>query len=132
MTYASEHAAIEARLSANWTTTPIKFDNVDYKPTTQAAWIELQIATGEQSAVSLGGIGATLYRNVGIISITVNVPLNSGGRTAKGYADSIAAIFRGQQFSSITCRGATITQIGEVDGWFKYNVSIPYFRDEAL
>lgn len=132
MTYNAEHAAIEARLSANWTTTDINYDNVDYKPTPETPWIKLEIATGEQIPVSLGGPGATLYRNGGVISITVYVPLNSGARTAKSYCDTLAAIFRGQQFSSITCRGASITRIGEDNGWFLYNASIPYFRDEAL
>jgi hypothetical protein len=132
MTYKSEQAAIEARFQANYTETPVKYDNVDYKPTPGISWVELEVHTGDQMPISTGGPGDVLYRNTGIISIQVRTALNIGTQTGKNIADICAAVFRGQNFSSITCYGASITRLGMDDEWFLHNVSIPYFRDEAF
>jgi hypothetical protein len=131
MSYKDEHKAIEARFNTNWaSTTPVKYDNVDFTPTPGENWIELQIHNGDQIPVSLGG--TVNYRAIGIISINVHTALNIGSQTGKNLADTAAAIFRGKTFSTITCRGAPITRLGESNGWFVYNVSIPYFRDESF
>ena len=83
MTYKAEQSAIEARFQANYTETPVKYDNVDYKPTAGVAWVELEVHTGDQMPISLGGPGDTLYRNTGIISIHVRTALNVGTQTGK-------------------------------------------------
>ena len=131
MTFKNEQRDIEQRFSTNWgSTTPVKYDNVNFTPTPETSWAEIQVHTGDQIPVSLGGVSATLYRGVGIISINIHTALNIGSQTGKNLADTAAAIFRGQTFSGITCRGADVTRLGETNGWFVYNVSIPYFRDE--
>jgi len=132
MTYKSEQSAIETRFKANYTLTPVKYDNVDYKPVAGTAWVELEVHTGDQVPVSLGGPGDVLYRNTGIISIQVRTALNIGTQTGKNIADVCAAVFRGTTFSSITCFGASVTRLGKDDEWFLHNVSIPYFRNEAF
>jgi len=130
MTYAAEEKAIQSRFAANFTTLPIKWDNVDYAPTPDTSFAIIEIHDGDQLPISVAD--TVLYRNVGIISINIYTTLNTGSQTAKGYCDTAAAVFRGQQFSSITCRGTTITRLGEIDGWWAYNVSIPFYRDEAF
>lgn len=131
MTFEAENTAIESRFYDNWgSTTDIKYDNVDFTPPANEAFVELQIHNGDATAVSTGS--SVLYRSPGIISVNIYLPLNAGTKTAKGYTDTIAAIFRGQQFSGITCRAASVTRIGELDGKFVYNISIPFFRDEAF
>lgn len=131
MTFEAENTAIESKFHDNWAAaTPVKYDNVDFTPPGNAAFVELQIHNGFASPISTGG--TTLYRSPGIISINIYLPLNTGTKTAKGYTDTIAAIFRGQQFSGIICRAASVTRIGELDGKFVYNVSIPFFRDETF
>lgn len=130
MTYEAEEQAIQSRFNTIFTALSIKYDNIDFTPTSGTAFVELEIHDGDQLPISVAD--TVLYRNIGIISINVRVPMNQGSQTAKGYADTAAAVFRGQQFSSITCRGATITRMGEIDGWWVYNVSVPFYRDEAL
>ncbi len=133
MTFKNEQRDIESRFQTQWgSTTSIKYDNVDFTPTPNTSWVELQVHTGDQIPVSLGGVGATQYRGVGIISINIYTALNIGSQTGKNLADTAAAIFRGQTFSGIICRGADVTRLGEDNGWFVYNVSIPYFRDETF
>jgi len=132
MSYKAEQKAIEARFQANYTLTSVKYDNVDFKPVPDTAYVELQVFTGDQIPISTGGPGDILYRNTGIISINVRSALNEGTQNGKNIADTCAAVFRGTNFSNITCYGASITRLGKVDEWFVHNVSIPYFRDEAF
>jgi hypothetical protein len=133
MSFKNEQRDIEARFQTQWSsTTPVKYDNVDYTPTPGTNWVEFQVHTGDQIPISLGGVGATSYRVVGIISINVHTALNIGSQTGKNLCDTAAAIFRGQTFSGIICRGASITRLGEDNGWYVYNVSIPYHRDETF
>jgi len=129
MTFEAETIAIESRFYNNWgAATPVKYDNVDFTPPAGGAFVELQVHNGDALAVSTGA--DITYRSPGIISINIYLPLNTGSNTGKEYADTIAAIFRGQQFSGISCQAASITRLGELDGKFVYNVSIPFFRDE--
>lgn len=130
MTYAAEQAAIQTRFYNNYTATQVKYDNIEFTPTPGTAFAEFEIHDGEQHPISVAD--TILYRNPGIISINIHIPLNTSIQTGMAYADTAAAVFRGQQFSGITCRGAGITRIGEFDQWFIINVSIPFFRDEAF
>lgn len=133
MTFKNEQRDIDARFKNSWgSTTPVKYANVDYTPTPGTSWVEIRVVDGDQMPVSLGGINATLHRNVGIISINVHTALNIGSQTGKNLADTAAAIFRGQTFSGIICRGVRITELGENNGWYVFNVSIPFLRDEIF
>ena len=132
MSYEAERASIEGRLSTNWKTTPIRFENVAYTPaSTTTAFIELAIVNGASRQISLGT--PALYRHPGVISINIRTRLQIGSSTGKKHADTIAGIFRGKEFATgITCKAPRITRIGEVEGWFVYNVSIPFFRNEVF
>ena len=131
MSHTAQNAAIRSRFHTSWgTDPPVKYENADFTPPANATFVELDIVDGPQAPVSLGN--TTLYRNFGIISINIYVPLNIGTAAINGYADTIAAIFRGAQFSSISCRNVGFNTIGEIDGRFVKNVSIEFFRDEAF
>jgi hypothetical protein len=133
MTFKNEDRDITSRFKTNWgSTTPVKYDNVDFTPTPGTTFVEFEIHNGSQMPVSLGGDDDTLYRGVGIISINIHTALNIGTQTGKNLADTAAAIFRGQTFLGIICRGADVTRLGESNGWFVHNVSIPFFRDESF
>lgn len=131
MSYDTERQSIETRFKNAWTTTPIKFDNVVFTPiSTTTSFVELSITNGQSFQASLGA--PALYRHPGNISINVRTRLQIGSKLARQYADSIATIFRGQTFDGIVCRAPKVTRLGEIDGWFMYNVGIPFFRDEIF
>jgi len=131
MSYAAEAASIEARFEDQWgTTTPVEYDNVQYKPTPGTSYVKLEIHTGEGMRASLGE--TYLERSVGIISMNIFTAINTGTRTGRGLADSAAAVFRGWTTSAITCRTPTITRLGQVGEWFVTNVSVPFYRDETF
>ena len=132
MSFADERKAIESRLAAAWTTTPIRYENVPFGATS-SPYVALFVIDGEGQQISLGT--PALRRWVGIIMIQVFVPQDTGTQLAKGYADTIGAIFDRAQFSSgnsgtIRCRVPSIQSIGIQNGWHQINVSIPFIRDK--
>ena len=130
MSYTAQNSAMRSRFATNWTTTAIKYDNADLTPPANTAFVVFEIHDADETPISMGN--AILYRNYGIISINVHVPLNTGTKILDQYCDAIALIFRGQQFSGINCRGARKTRLGEIDGRFVANVSIEFHRDEEF
>ena len=140
MSYALERQTIESRFNTQWAAaTPIAWDNVEYVPTPGTAFVAISILNADAFQASIGGIGGygQLHRFNGIININIFTPEGTGTATARGYADTAAAIFRSWSSSiatsqKITCRSPYITSIGEKEGWYQLNVTVPFFRDEAF
>ncbi len=131
MSFEDAAKAIESRLQANWSTTPIKFENAPFAETT-SAYVALYIRDGEGNQVSLGT--PALRRWPGLIIVQVFVPENTGTRKAREYADDIGPIFDRVQFSSggsgtITCRTPSIDVIGLKFGWWQVNVTVMFSRN---
>lgn len=130
--FADERAAIEKRMKDNWTTTPVVFDNVGFRPT-DSAYVAIFIQNASATQIELTG-ATPRHRYTGLISIQIFTDANSGSNTARTYADSIAAIFRNQTFSSgssgtIVCRSPNVQRVGVVEGRYQLNLTVPYFRD---
>lgn len=130
MSFATARRDIEKRLSANWATTPIAFDNAPYTPRDGQAWIRCQIFEEDTRRLNIGGPGH--HRVVGLIILSIFVPVNTGTQTSRTYADSLAEIFRDQQFNGILCREAVPAVIGEVNlkgsetGWYQYDINVRF------
>lgn len=132
--YASERAAIEKRVKDNWSTTPIVFDNVGFRPA-DSNYVSVAILNASANQLEING-ASPKHRYTGIISIQIFTDANSGTQTARTYADTIAAIFRNQSFShsdsgTITCRTPNAIRAGVVDGRYQLNLTVPYYRDTA-
>lgn len=130
--FADERAAIEKRLKDNWSTTPIAFDNVGFRPT-DSEYVAIFIQNATATQIELTGATPN-HRYTGLISIQIFVDANTGSQTARSYADTIAAIFRNQTFSSgssgtIICRTPNVQRVGVVEGRFQLNLTVPYYRD---
>ena len=69
------------------------------------------------------------HRVTGTISIDINTPISIGSSAARVYAADLAVIFRDSQFNGITCREASLTNVGDVDGWFRMTLNIPFYWD---
>lgn len=128
--YQDIRAAIEARLSTNWTTTPIAWDNVAYTPAANTAFIRPLIEEVDAKQVSMST--EPCHRVTGLLHIMIFVPVNTGTNTARGYADTIAGIFRNADFSGVKCQSPRIRRVGDLGEWFQYSVVIPFFFDKAL
>jgi hypothetical protein len=123
--------AIESRMAANWSTTPIRYENVPFKETADP-YVALFIRDGEGIQASLGQVA--LRRWPGLIVVQVFVLPDTGTKLAKTYAETIGAIFDRAEFAvpnggSITCRIPSIAEVGVTNGWYQVNVTIPFIRD---
>jgi hypothetical protein len=125
MSWADERASIEARLSDNWSTTTIDWENVDFNTPNNAAWIRLSIINGASDYRVI----QAKKQHLGMIAIQVFTPINTGTALARSYCDTLAAIFDDQNFDDVVCGVASITNVGASDVWYQTNVSIPYRRD---
>ena len=129
-TFQEIRAAIETRFSTNWTATDISWDNVPFTPDPETAFVQLLI--NEVDAYQVSMATAPCHWFTGIIHVVIMVPVGTGTHTARGYADSVAAIFRNAIFSNINCRTPRIIRVGDVGEYFQYSCLVNFWKDEAL
>jgi hypothetical protein len=132
--FADERQAIEARLAANFSAIPIRYENAPFQEMA-TAYCAVFVRRGAGNQITLGP-APQLNRWAGLIIVQVFVPEDTGTQTIAGYCDSIADVFRRQEFSVgasglIRCRVPNVTTVGTRDGWFQMNVEVPYIRDKS-
>ena len=123
-------AAIEGRLSDNWTATDVSWDNVPYKPKASTAFIRLLIDEADSVQISIANVPC--HRITGIIHIPIMVPTGTGTQTAKGYSDALGDIFRNADFSDILCRSPKTVRVGDVGEHYQFSFIISFQADRAL
>jgi len=122
--------AVEARLSAKWTTTAISWDNVPYTPIAETPFIRLLINEVSSQQISMATIPC--HRIIGLIHIPIMVPVGTGTQVACGYADTLAGVFRNANFSSITCRSPKIVRVGDIGEHYQVSFLVDFWYDVAL
>ena len=128
MSYAQERVDIESRLATGWSTTPIAWDNVYYVPTPGTAWIRCSILPGDSEALEFGR--SPLKSHFGIIQISIFTPKATGTATARGYVDTLSALFDLVAFGGIDCDEASVQNLGIEEDWFHFAITIPFDRRE--
>ena len=117
---------IESRMAANWSATPIAYENVPFTPDNDP-WIRLTVVNG--AGLTLGVTGSTpAVRDSGLISVQVFVPEGTGSQQAKALVDLVLPIYEHTRFSGILAYTATINPAGTFDGWHQTNITIPFRR----
>ena len=135
MSFEAEQDAIEARFIAAWViaqpTIPVVYDNSSKAPPTSGSWIRFRIYDVDGTIIGVGG-SSTLDRMDGFIEIVVNVEKGTGTKVARGLCDDAAGIFRNKDFSDITTKSAWPQRLGEIEGWWRYALTIEFERDESF
>ncbi|MBU0792218.1 MAG: DUF4128 domain-containing protein [Gammaproteobacteria bacterium] len=129
-TFQDIRQAIEVRMGANWTTTPIVYENVSYTPTPATPFVRLLIEEVDSKQVCMST--TPCHRITGLIVVMIFVPVNTGTNTIRGYADTIAGIFRNADFSGIKCRSPRIVRVGDIGEWYQVSVFTDFWKDVAL
>jgi len=132
MSFADERQAIEGRVSTNWTTSPVQYENVPFTAPTDNIYVSLVILPAAASQIDMAD--SPTHRHTGVIVMQVFVPVETGTNVARTHADGLAAIFRNAQFAAgssgtILCRSPEINRVGVQNGLYQLNVSVPYQRD---
>jgi len=129
MTIQDKHAIIIKRFKDNFSTTPIAYENVEFKVDTDVDWVRLSVQNGDSNQVSMG-TPAVANRFVGIIFVQIYTRAGRGTATALSIAQEVSDIWRNKQFDGITCRAPDINHLGVEGSWFQINVSCEFFYDE--
>lgn len=132
MSFDLERQNIEQRLLDNFTACPIQFENIDLNTQGLTNWVALEIEHGRGQKISLAPPGQGLFRQTGVIQISVFQKPGTGSKMVKSLADQIAGIFRDAEFDGIHCREPYLHRVGDADGWYQIMVLVPYYRDEVI
>ena len=129
MTFEQLRIAVESRM-AQWADAPIAFDGVPASPALQSAidgkqpWVRLTINHGESFTASVSSKPET--RRTGLLQLQIFTAENQGSRPAALLADSLADHFEYWEGGKLTTEAASVQRIGPSDGWYQYNVSVPF------
>ena len=111
MSTAAAFTAIRAYLEANWTATPMAWENEGFtKPSPPAPFVLVQI-TGDiwdQASIGAGDRASNRWEEAGELLLDVIVPTGTGSLTARTHATDLANLFRGLQLGDIEFRDISI------------------------
>jgi len=137
--YAGAVAAIKARMAANWTTTPVVYQNAanEYDPATatQTPWVFFEVIGSSSGLRGVGMPGNHVWLYRGFIAAHVFVPINTGTDQAQQYANSIGEIFRAEGFYDNGDGAQVRTWAPRTDGggsdaddgnWWRVSCVIPF------
>lgn len=133
--------AIISRLKTQWAaiprTEPIFTANegreTDASPSTGFLVAEVLFGTAFQASIG-SGLTGNKFRHPGVIFVHILAPSDAGQGAALEFADLVTGIFRGQQFSGVTCGDYSVQPGGkqELEGngnWYMLTVSIDFYFD---
>ena len=135
------HAAIRAHLEANWTSTPLAWENEAFEPPTDGLgnptpWVMVEIGGDlyAQASIGAGSAAANLWREEGLVWFHVFVAAGTGSALARQHARALVDLFRGLTLAggAIRFRDASIGrgEPGDEDGKFwRISASVEWQRD---
>ena len=136
MTFNEFRSFVEGKMETDWTVTPIEFQNVSESAALIAAkdaktpWIRLTIVNGDGSQITIGS-PSKCDRYAGNIIVQIFTGQKIGTKTGLVLADSVSVIWNGfTGEADVEIRTPSMNVIGELQGWFQINVTIPFLNDE--
>ena len=138
--YSGAMEAIKSRITANWSTTPLSFQN-EPSPAVQDAnanptpWVHCEIFGLPGDIEGMGTPGNQTWLYDGLLHMHVFTPTGSGDAIGRQYADQLAEIFRNAEFYNGTPGFAVRTRTGYVDGggpgsddglWYRHTATVPF------
>jgi len=123
--------AINARIAANWTATPIHWTNTRRNPTT-VAWIQPRVIFHNAAQVELGPSGRN--RIVGDVHCNVFAPIGEGDDEIMTRVDTFLALFpRGYLLptasKTITFEVPESREALEEEDWYQVPAYCPFYVD---
>jgi hypothetical protein len=113
MSSAAAYSTIRTYLEAQWSTTPLAWDNEAFRqpdPAEPAPYVLVQITGGQYEQMTIGAETRTANRwqEEGELLLSVIVPMGTSSLLARQIADALFALFRGLQLDDIEFRDASI------------------------
>lgn len=125
--------AVTARLKANWTLCPIVEDDTSGQGTGDGSpYVTLEYPVAIENQITIGAPGNNVFRESGAFRIKLVCPTGAGLSQPTDWIDQLRAIFRGRQFSGVTCYAPSpgvIDNSNYVAGKFVISSAVPYYFD---
>lgn len=128
MSFTLARSAVESHFAANWTATPVAFENVPFAPPATGAWVKLLIVNEASETAGLGL--PRLRRHRGRILVHCHVPAGAGAQEALRLADAAAALFRTAGLPGHVLLEPVADSDGEGPDGFQATLTVPFWRDE--
>lgn len=98
-------------------------------PDVEGAFVVLEFPAGDASQMTLGAPAQNWWQENSVFSMHIFYPHGTDAGQARGYADTLAAVFRGQQFDGVNCRAPSPPNPGESmkGAWQALTVTTPYY-----
>lgn len=128
--------AIHDHLEAQWTATPIVFENEDWPtPDSPAAFVLVEIFGDfyDLASIGAGSVTANRWRETGQLLMHVMTPTGAGTATARTYAKQLLDLVRGQEIDGVIFRECSIGagEPGTNDGnYFRMTATANWERDD--
>ena len=135
MNFEDIRSLIESKMATDWTTTPIEFENVEDSAALLAAkaantpWIRVTIREGAASLISMAP-ASSCYRYPAVLFVQIFVKQGTGTATSRIYASAISDIWRGYFTNNVEFKTPSGDVVGELNGWFQFNVEVPFMWDD--
>lgn len=132
MSYESAIKAIQGHFATHFTdlsATRIAWDNVSFDvPKDKLPWVRFSVQPNGSSYKSFGK--SRLTRRVGIIFIQLFTIENSETLIASQLTDKIVAVFETKLLSGVTFQSPDARPAGISNGWYQYNIAVPFYFDD--
>jgi hypothetical protein len=131
MASAAVVTAVEARLVANWTDTPIISPNITGDtPADGSPFLTLQFPVATEVHVGMADVGNRTFREEGTIRFVLTIARVLGQGVILKYCGDLAALFRAVQFDGVSTFAASppvLTNENDQGNYWVMSVSVPYY-----
>ncbi len=140
MASGSVYTVIRNFLTANWSATPLVWENEPYNPPATGVWayIDLTGTLYEQKSLGAADDGTALNRwdEEGIIIVSFHAPKNSGTKAMRDHMENFANLFRGLILDSGKLEFERVSlgqgRPGDDEGrWYQIPVTIDWRKIDA-
>ena len=130
--------AVEARIGATWSdgagnSLPVFGVNQQGTPPADgSSYIVIQYPVSNADQSTIGALGANVFREEGAFRIVVNAMRGAGTAQGLGWADQLAALFRGKEFGGVVTLAPSppaIDDSNDLGSYFALSVVVPYNYD---
>lgn len=137
LTYVEARDEMFTMVNDAWTASPISKNDLFWdavpkdRPTDQLPWavVYLRHATGGQR--TLGGVGFREFERLGVVIVTIFVPIGNGLSESYALATVLSDAFEGQASpGGIWFRDAAIQEIGSDGDFYQVNFTVNFTYSE--
>jgi hypothetical protein len=125
--------AVTARLKANWTLCAIVEDDTTGQGTGDGSpYVTLEFPVAIETQITIGAPGNNVFRESGAFRIVLVAPSGLGLGQNTSWIDQLRAVFRGKQFSGVTCYAPSPGVEDKSNyrvGKFVISSAVPYYLD---